>query len=355
MIKAIKKIIPLKVKKYFYNKKIQKKYFNETHEKGKKTIALLMLPLHNNCGDLAIVKAEKEFFKKYFPEFHLAEIYFNQLEEDFYNRIKSFKKSDIIVLHGGGNLGDLWVCEEEMRENIIKNLPKNKIISFPQSVYFSDTPSGRERFRLSKSVYEGHKKSLFFLRDKKSFEFFKNNFNCNCHLCPDVVLSLKKDYAFIRNGVTICVRQDREANVEKGIIEHIEGFLKEKYPIKHTDTLTTQVVSPDALDEVTENKIKEFASAKLVVTDRLHGMIFSSVTGTPCIAFNNIDGKVFAQYEWIKDLEYIKVCNDFDEFLIAFKELDLNKTYFYDKTLLESEYKKIAEEIKSFCKIKDKK
>lgn len=355
MFIAIKRLIPLRVKKYFYNKRIQKKYFRETHVKNKKTIALLMLPLHNNCGDLAIVQAEKEFFKKYFPQFHLPEIYYNQLEEDFYNRIKSLRKSDIIVLPGGGNLGDLWRNEEEMRVNIVKSLPKNKIISFPQSVYFSDTLCGREQLSVSKKTYEEHKKILFFLRDKKSFEFFKSNFNCPCRLSADIVLSTKREYSFGRDGVLICVRKDKEKNVENGVVEHIEGFLKEKYPIKLTDTLSSEIVTVSNVDDVIEHKLKEFASAKLVVTDRLHGMIFSAVTGTPCIVFNNLDGKVFAQYEWIKDLEYIKTCNSFDEFLKAFEELDVEKEYSYDTALLEKEFLKLSSEIKKFCKIKDKK
>ncbi len=355
MFIAIKRLIPLGVKKYFYNKRIQKKYFRETHVKNEKTIAFLMSPLHNNCGDLAIVQAEKEFFKKYFPQFHLAEIYYNQLEEDFYNRIKSLRKSDVIVLPGGGNLGDLWRNEEEMRVNIVKSLPKNKIISFPQSVYFSDTLCGREQLSVSKKTYEEHKKILFFLRDKKSFEFFKSNFNCPSRLSADIVLSTKKEYSFKRDGVLICVRKDKEKNVENDVIEHIEGFLREKYPIKLTGTLSSETVTVSSIDDVIEHKIKEFASAKLVVTDRLHGMIFSAVTGTPCIVFNNLDGKVFAQHEWIKDLEYIKACNNFDEFLKAFEELDVEKEYSYDTALLEKEFLKLSSEIKKFCKIKDKK
>ena len=41
-------------------------------------------------------------------------------------------------------------------------------------------------------------------------------------------------------------------------------------------------------EQLLKQKIEEFQSAELVITDRLHGMIFSVITGTPCIAFDNL-------------------------------------------------------------------
>jgi pyruvyl transferase EpsI len=53
-------------------------------------------------------------------------------------------------------------------------------------------------------------------------------------------------------------------------------------------------------------KWSEFAHARLVITDRLHGMIFAAITGTACIALDNRSGKVSGSYEFIKDLDYIR-------------------------------------------------
>ena len=48
------------------------------------------------------------------------------------------------------------------------------------------------------------------------------------------------------------------------------------------------------------NKLKEFAECEIVVTDRLHGMIFSYITSTPCIALGNSTGKSLYSYEdWL--------------------------------------------------------
>ena len=39
-------------------------------------------------------------------------------------------------------------------------------------------------------------------------------------------------------------------------------------------------------------------------------MIFSAVTGTPCLAMDNINKKVSGVYEWIKTLDYIQCVTD---------------------------------------------
>ncbi len=53
-------------------------------------------------------------------------------------------------------------------------------------------------------------------------------------------------------------------------------------------------------------KWNEFSSVQLVVTDRLHGMVFSAITGTPCIALDNISHKVYGAYQWLSYLPYLR-------------------------------------------------
>jgi pyruvyl transferase EpsI len=36
-------------------------------------------------------------------------------------------------------------------------------------------------------------------------------------------------------------------------------------------------------------------------------MLFAAITGTPCIAFNNVSAKVEGANLWISDLDYIKI------------------------------------------------
>ena len=63
-----------------------------------------------------------------------------------------------------------------------------------------------------------------------------------------------------------------------------------------------------------EAKLNEIGEAGLVVTDTLHCMVSAAITGTPCIAFDNLSGKVQSVYQWIKNLSYVQICKDVSEF-----------------------------------------
>ena len=78
-----------------------------------------------------------------------------------------------------------------------------------------------------------------------------------------------------------------------------------------------RTVVPYAISSVARKRevlsiLRKIASSKLVITDRLHAMIFCYITETPCIVFDNISRKVSGVYEWIKDCDYIRYCATFD-------------------------------------------
>ena len=93
-------------------------------------------------------------------------------------------------------------------------------------------------------------------------------------------------------------------------------------------------------------KWADFSACRLIITDRLHGMIFAAITGTPCLALDNISGKVKGGYEWIKELKYICFCNSQDELYEKVEEYyNLTSTH-YDKSVLMENYKYAGEEIR---------
>ena len=98
--------------------------------------------------------------------------------------------------------------------------------------------------------------------------------------------------------------------------------------------------------EITYKKFKEFSGYKMVVTDRLHGMIFATVTNTPCIAFDNVSKKVSGVHAWINQLEYVKLAdsNTIDTHLI--EEIYSCKNHSYNPNLLSKYFSKITASIK---------
>ena len=72
-----------------------------------------------------------------------------------------------------------------------------------------------------------------------------------------------------------------------------------------------------------------FCNSKLVITDRLHGMILCAITNTPCLALDNRNGKVSGVYEkWLKGKCSVNLVkpDDITKELIN-ETINLNKRY----------------------------
>ena len=51
-------------------------------------------------------------------------------------------------------------------------------------------------------------------------------------------------------------------------------------------------------------------------------MVFAALSGTPCVALDNISKKVSGVYDgWMKPLSYVRVIKDADELKVAVREV----------------------------------
>ena len=76
--------------------------------------------------------------------------------------------------------------------------------------------------------------------------------------------------------------------------------------------------------------------------DRLHGMIFAAITSTPCVAFDNVYGKVFAQYQWIRDLPYLEIAESPEQLSDKLDRVLKAQTPVYTRKPLEDKYSELA-------------
>ena len=79
-----------------------------------------------------------------------------------------------------------------------------------------------------------------------------------------------------------------------------------------------------------KNKLEQFKKAKLIITDRLHGMIFAAITSTPCIALGNYNHKIKSCSETLEHLGYIKYVDNVEEIDENIKYLMSNEFEKYD-------------------------
>lgn len=351
--KVIRKIIPknirLMIKEIIFIKKLEMK-INKIHNKLEKCIIFIAVPTHGNLGDQAIVYAQYRIFEKLGLKDNIIEI--KSHEYNMFNEKieKVIKPNDTIVIDGGGNMGTLWMHEEYKMRDIITRFKNNKIIIFPETVFYSDDILGKNEFEKSKSIYGNHKNLHICVRDKRSYDLIKESYKlANIKYTPDIVLFVDnfKTYSERKDAI-MCIRRDKERVTNTITIEKIEKILfKNNLKVSYSSTIIEGTVSKKNRERVLYKKWEEFSSAKIVITDRLHGMIFSAITGTPCIALNNCNGKVKGVYEWIKSLPYICFCENIENIEKDIEKLINIKTNKYSNKFLIESFNPILEMIKN--------
>lgn len=307
-----------KYKILLFLQKFKRLYFfkNLFIDPNKKHAYVFLAADYGNLGDVAITYAQTQFIKSN-SDFEAIEIPISKSLEGFWFVKKNIKKGDVITIVGGGNLGDRYDQIEYKRQLVVKYFPKNRIISFPQTFDFSNSEKGKKALRIARKTYNSHADFHFIAREKISYELMKKYFpKANVSLTPDIVISLDKQKTNqVRNGVVICMRQDKEKNLSEKQSLFIEGNLKKRFAkITYYDTH----IDRDNLSvQERENELNKiwsaFRSAELVVTDRLHGMIFCYITNTPCLVFQNNNHKIHGSYEWIKENSNINLVSEYSE------------------------------------------
>lgn len=291
---------------YYY----KAKEFYKVYEKD--TIFFVGTPPHGNIGDSAIAEATVAFLKavgyKHIYEVPCPDYYLVK------RLMKRHGKENLICFHGGGNMGEIYFANEVLRRDVIRSFPDNRIILMPQTVDYSENDRGRKELQKSIKIYGEHKRLTIFAREKISYERMKQYYPHNSvYLVPDIVLSWKLDFPeeILRKDILFCLRKDAESKYGLDKRQHFYRMVKNYFDnIVETDTWIPGNIMPSDRNELVIQKLLEFKRAYLVITDRLHGMIFAAITGTPCIVIPNSNHKVESEYEWLKELEYIKLLQD---------------------------------------------
>ena len=312
---------------------------------NKKKIYVINTPLHTNIGDSAIAYAQNLFLQKNIgDDYKIVEVTSGEWAR--FRKVLGciVRKKDIIMQLGGGNMGYEWFNEEIERRRIIEQFPNNRMIIFPQTIYYGDSEEGKKEFENSKKIYNNHKDLHLIAREKVSYEIMKEAYqNCDVILTPDIVLSMDKlDNPYKREGITFCFRKDAEKVLtpedEKYIINECKKISDKVF---YTDMMSERAVTKENRVDIIMDKFKDFQKSELVITDRLHGMVFCAISGTPCIVFGNYNQKVKGTYEWIKDLPYIRYVDNVNEMNEVVNELMLSSNNKFDNSKIKGYYQSI--------------
>lgn len=305
--------------------------------KKTKNIYYLMAPSFGNVGDEAIVESSILYLKDMFFEFTLVVIDYVDTLQTLQEIKRICKKEDIIVLQGGGNIGTLYYDAERMREFILEKFPNTTIISMPQSIFFSNDQQGKRRLDRCKKTYNSHSNFIIIAREQYSYEIMMHEFsNCKVLLNPDIVFYLSKiinsDEINERSGIMTCLRTDKEDILKNKRFSIIHNLAEKYDDLIISDTCVSRNIPNEIRTNEVFSLINQFKKMRIIITDRLHGMVLAALTNTPCIVMPSIDKKVIGTYNWIQDIDFVKFINknDIDDITKIVEEMLIQKYEHYD-------------------------
>lgn len=175
-------------------------------------------PYHNNIGDILIWQGEIEFLQK------LKYKCLDYASKDTC-RFPKLSEEVVILLHGGGNFGDLWQEHQAFRLKIIQAYPNNRIIIFPQTVYYQDEVMMRQDVQ----IMAEHDNLIICARDQKSYEILKMHFANTILLLPDMAFcisykTLGRWEKIPEQNTLVVKRGDKESVNISGLLERLSGI-----------------------------------------------------------------------------------------------------------------------------------
>ncbi|CAN7292626.1 polysaccharide pyruvyl transferase family protein [Phenylobacterium sp. LjRoot225] len=286
-------------------------------------ICIIDPPGHPNVGDCAILLGELDFFAQHHSGSRLS--YF---DVDTYtaDADKYIDQASILVIHGGGNFGDIWPHHHRMRSMALERFRHKPIIQMPQSISFDSD----EELKRTADLIKAHSDFTLLVRDTRSQAFAEQHFECRVILCPDMAFAMRPIKRKAPSTDIFCLlRTDKEAVADHAAIEQALRGAGARIEVgdwlENPPTLTSQLdyrlkrmarfhperMAPFGKQFVWARQayarsrlnygVELLSRGRIVVTDRLHAHVLSSLLDIPNYAFDSYDGKISALYEtWTK-------------------------------------------------------
>lgn len=283
---------------------------------------LLDVPYYTNIGDTLIWEGTKHFQK----EIPHKCLYTASVET---YRYRPLPPDTVILLQGGGNFGDLWRRHQDLRLEVIRAYPNNKIIILPQTVFYKDDAV----FQDDAKIFNSHNNLYICARDTVSFEYLQQSLTCNLLLVPDMAFcissKLLKKYSKKEGDRTLFLKRNDPEFCQYDFNSHITEdevmldtcdwpTMEQQFKTKtYLDKLLWHKERLGRLSDIYADKIFrpfqvkkgiEFVSQyKKVYTTRLHVAILSLLLDKEIVFFDNSYGKNSSFFDtWLKGVDNLK-------------------------------------------------
>ena len=224
------------------------------------------------------------------------------------NISKSYSSTDLVILmQGGGNLLSYTVPDMN-RRRVLETFQEFEILLFPQSIW---PRADDEHKKLYQKVYSSHPRLTFLYRDRDSYNIGKKLFpRARPLLMPDMAFQIGPVNRFLRptHDIMWLKRTDSESP-KYSIPNNTQG-----YDIIVQDWLSWKTPKGSAILEdsfiMTANGMLFLQRGRVVVTDRLHGHILSTLCGIPHVVIDPVNHKTTSYMKsWTVGIENILVAD----------------------------------------------
>ena len=269
-------------------------------------VVYLDYPVHLNFGDILIMRGTERFF---------ADYGYRVIERAGYMNFTAAARRAVppdatIVLHGGGNFGDLYPAHQHFREAVVRQFPEHPIVVMPQTVHFRS----EQARQASAAVFRLHRQLLLMVRDRRSQAAVDGLFSPQVLLMPDMAHQLWDDgrppEAGAASGRLELWRADIEATRRPATLaagppidwldlvpvwqRRVYGLILRLHRLEATADrrLGAQPAWYGYCDRLSRRMQSIFESCGEVRTNRLHGMIFAALLGKKVSFDDNTYGKL---------------------------------------------------------------
>lgn len=281
-------------------------------------VALLDFPNHQNVGDTMIWRGELD---------HLASLglrvrYRTDIQRFSRELLDKLVPEGPILLHGGGNFGDLWPDFQRFRERVVSLYPNRRVIQLPQSIEFRDPAAAAA----ANEAFGQHDDFHLLVRDWQSYARARATLPAvQVQFCHDAALGWQPRGGGKRvNGtedVLVLARRDHERGV--GIsrfvparpdrrdrtadwgLSGINGLLWRlaRIPLGLARTAPMLASLPAYYPAMSlayralaalnlRDGLRLFQGSRVIATDRLHAHVLALLLRKPHVVADNNYGKI---------------------------------------------------------------
>jgi exopolysaccharide biosynthesis predicted pyruvyltransferase EpsI len=256
--------------------------------------ALVDFPDHANVGDSAIWLGETRMLRAITGR---SPDYVSTWADFDAAAFRRACPDGVLFLHGGGNLGDIWLHHQTFRETILHDIRDRPVVQLPQSIHFRD-PARLAPFA---AIVADHPDVHLYVRDRTSLEVAARHLSCTIDLAPDSAFALGPQAARVAADcdLLMLMRTDDERRAEdRSALSRVAGAVMLDWLDDDALPETAGTSRAQAYDRVAEARVERglrlLSRGRRIMTDRLHAHILATLLGIPHVALDNDYGKISA-------------------------------------------------------------